>query len=265
MSFSDWCAAVQPALDSDARLKANFLNLMAEDRVPGASTFRSSVGAQFAKDASKDVAAAQRCLIDHIALLAVPTSTWLGLLQSPSKDHEAWSAVTYITARHIEKYLDTSFDASASRLPRRVTLHPPFYMTPTAAPFKRFIWVSSLPSTKDLGPTDLVLSLGLPHFLPGEAVYRIEFAVWPSKVFIPTCLDAGLYCAWAIPAKAHRAPWGLSRHLKTGARPHPELLIEVAALQARPLVAEHVVGPGGESVINTYAAHYLLRRGRRGL
>lgn len=144
MSFSAWRSAIEPDLGAKPELKANYLNLLAEDRVPQMTSFQTSIGTQFVSSLSQNSADAELCLSSHLQLLGGVDSSWLGLLPSISQDHEKWRAVTYVSARHIEKYIDPNFDSTIRPLPPRVTVPQPVYSDSMGNPIKRFIWVTSV-------------------------------------------------------------------------------------------------------------------------
>lgn len=137
MSFSAWRSAIEPDLGAKPELKANYLNLLAEDRVPQMTSFQTSIGTQFVSSLSQNSADAELCLSSHLQLLGGVDSSWLGLLPSISQDHEKWRAVTYVSARHIEKYIDPNFDSTIRPLPPRVTVPQPVYSDSMGNPIKR--------------------------------------------------------------------------------------------------------------------------------
>src|SRR5713101_5314745 len=130
--------------------------------------------------------------------------------------------------------------------PRRVRFNRPYKMnTGLGGPMCRFIWVTFETSSSGLpdDPTAVVCELGLAHYAPGDFIYRIGYNTEHKELWIPTCLDAGLYEAWSPPPAGHSEPWGLTRHLITGLPGFPEVLSQVIDHAHRP-EGELVSPPG---------------------
>ena len=259
MSFATWWKVVVATPTIDARIEARSRNLASEDRHVMASEFRAAVARSFEGSGATGFDEAVAALKAHTDGLFDVSSSYLGLKPTGSGPHKAWKPVTFVTANHIYAKLDDNFDPNAAVLAPSVRLPTPLY----AAHPKPFVWTSNDDVVGGLSPTDIALSLGLPHFLPNDAVYKIELPDWPDEIFIPTCFDAGLYEAWAIPPRSHKEPWGLTRHLISGDLVHPEVLIPLPHIENQDLVAR-LVSVAGQDRIDDYSPDFLRRRTRRG-
>ena len=102
--------------------------------------------------------------------------------------------------------------------------------------------------------------LGLAHYRSGTYVYRIRYDVSGHNLWIPTCLDASLYEAWAPPAVGHPDPWGLTRDLVSGLPSRPELLTEVTD-HARVRPEAELVSPAGQLLkVGTVNPDFMANR-----
>jgi hypothetical protein len=258
MTFKAWWRVIMSSQKCDHALKARLMNLASEDRVRKAAEFRAKISAAFAAGSSADFDAAVKALDLSMGELFSFSSGWLGLLPSTGK---SWRPVTFVTARQIAKTMDETFDSAAPHLAPRVRLPRPLF---GFGPPKPFLWMTDEARVDGMTPTEIALHLGLPHFIPGDAVYKLEFPAWPDRTFIPTCLDAGLYWAWCIPPRDHDDPWGLTRHLVSGDLMHPEVLVSLDDVKNDTVTAE-LVSVAGENRIREYRPDFLRKRTRRGI
>lgn len=254
MSFSHWCRVVLTAGASVPKLSAQMHNLVSEDRVPEIALVRTSVANEFQAGDPQDISAAAKAVEETQKPLRVATCALLGLIKSNADDHVEYQAVSFVTGTHIERHIIPSFQGRATVMPAVVPLPRTLY----ARYPRRFFWATFNEEVEGLSPTDIAIALGLPHFEVGETVYRIHLGDWPEEVYIPTCMDSGIFEAWMRPPKSHAEPWGMTRHLLTGNPEKPELLVQVADVEGRGLTAERVGSPG--ETVSLFSADYLIGR-----
>lgn len=132
-------------------------------------------------------------------------------------------------------------------------------------PTKRFHWITfshggKHPPRDD--PTRVKRELGLAHFMKDDVVYRFDLPFADDQdVWVPTCLDAGLYEAWAPPPVGATDPWGRTRDLVDGQPGLPELLVQVEDyFTAMPLVGRLVSPPGPAATIGALTVDYMVGR-----
>jgi hypothetical protein len=229
-------------------------NLCKEDRVAEIDITRTAVGDAFASVGTGDLDAARAAIAASQRPFWDPSCSLLGLIPTISSKHTGFQAVSFLTGTQIERHIISSFRGRAPLMPARVSLPDPLY----ARYPRRFMWATFSEDVATLSPRDIAIGLGLPHFLPGETVYRVSLGSWPNDVYIPTCMDSGLFEAWMRPPPTHAEPWGLTRHLLTGASDKAELLVQVADVEGRGLVAERIGGPG--DVISSYTPDLIIAR-----
>jgi hypothetical protein len=189
-----------------------------------------------------------------------PQCKWLGLLPVPRGSVLPRTMFTHLPALDFaRKYSNGPINLRSP--PRRVRFGRPYKMDP-GGPICRFLWLTFPTSTINLpdDPTILVHELGLAHYKPGNYIYRVRYDVNRSALWIPTCLDAELYEAWAPPDRNHAAPWGLTRHLTTGLSCLPEMLSEVVYHQHILPRADLVSPPGSAKPIAAFTPDYIANR-----
>jgi hypothetical protein len=263
MSYKEWKIQISKLAKTSDRIRARLWNLAAEMRIkPDLSLFRRRLG-QLHREALRTGLrqddACSRVLQTACEELSKPSSRWLGLLRVPSNQHLPAVMYTHIPSLDFaRKYANAPINLQNP--PRRARFVRP-YKTDGAGPVCRFIWLTfSTPRARlPEDPTAVVCELGLAHYAPGNYVYRIRYDVSGQNLWIPTCLDAGLYEAWAPPPLRHTRPWGLTRHLITGARCFPELLSQVVDHRDPPY-AELVSPPGRPQEIAPFTPNFLADR-----
>lgn len=252
MSFSHWCRVVFTSRPPDPILNAQMDNLVREDRIVEMDDFRRKLGDRFTTDGG-DTLARARDVLDHSrAGLRDMDCVLLGLLPSKSAGHRSYKAVTFFTAAQLAR--DPARDVDLSKLPPRVRLSTPLF----AESPRRFLWTTFDEEVDGLSPTRVAISLGLPHFTPRQAVYKVSLGEWPDTTYIPTCMDSGIFEAWMRPPAGHTNPWGMTRDLLFGSSLKPELLVEVAQVEGRELWAERV-GPD-DAFVGNYTPDLLIGR-----
>lgn len=261
MSYDLWKAAIAAARPHNPRLHAKCWNLDHESRVAvEMGRFCDALGAEHADALGRTadpVEAASAALDVVVERLRDCGCKWLGLLKVAKTDGIPATLVTHVSRRSLKRYC---VEAKLDEL-RRVVLDTAFKVKPDGTLVSRFIWMTFAPGG-GLGddPTALKRRLGLDHFDEGDTVWRMEFAVDPTRLFVPTCFDAGLGAAWAPPPAGHVAPWGMTRDLTTGAAVLPELLAETADyISVRP-VASLVSPPGATQIIESIVVDYMAGR-----
>lgn len=258
MSFQLWCRVILKASPSgNEPIKAKLHNICTENRVVQIEDLKQSIGNEFSGD--QTLPAAERAAAAGIAPLYQEKCALLGLIPTKSAKHCSFQAVSFVTGIQIERNIMRTFDASAATLPPQVSLPDPLF----AQRPRRFVWATFAEEVKNLNPTEIAVQLGLPHFLTGQAIYRIELGTWPDTVYIPTCMDSGAYEAWKRPSASHTEPWGMTRHLVTGHDCKPEILVDVIELSGRNLIA-HRVGINDERIAH-YQINYLVGRSFDGI
>jgi hypothetical protein len=263
MSFKEWNIQISKIAKSSDRIRARLWNLAAEMRIkPQISLFRRRLGRLHSGALKTGLPRDDACLrVLQTACedLSQPDSKWLGLLCVPPKKRLPAIMYTHIPALDFaRKY--ASAPINLQNPPRRARFIRP-YKTDADGPVCRFIWFTfpTPPARLPEDPTALVCELGLAHYAPGDYIYRIRYEVSGHKLWIPTCLDAGLYEAWAPPPLGHACPWGLTRHLITGSRCFPEVLGQVVDYSDPPY-AELVSPPGRPLRIAPFTPNFLADR-----
>jgi len=189
--------------------------------------------------------AARAALKEMIEQTWSPKSDWLGRLRVPDGADTPDEMFTHIVASDLARYFPSAH-ISERDPPGRVELPRGFKVGPDGTPYARFIWLTFEPegAAPVDDPTIVKCRLGLPHFSTDEYVFRIMFKVAHTALYVPTCLDAGLYEAWSPPPTDHPHPWGLTRDLRTGELGAPELLADAAEFSTQPPTALLVSPPG---------------------
>jgi hypothetical protein len=179
---------------------------------------------------------------------------WLGALPCTPTDGVPTEVVTYLSLEDIiaERLSKTVVDTANP--PTTIEIHPANTREDVDGfrePFRRFVWITWAPNTTPLpeDATQLRRELGLSHYSEGDRVYRCRLTVDQanSRLYTPTCFDAGLDPAWKPPPKGTSTPWGLTRDLSTGESRWPELLVETedylaTAPVAYAVAADPVIG-----------------------
>ena len=255
MTYVNWKLAIGARASSAPEVEAQVYNLCEEWRIANElRTFRRKIGQHFkslCKDGTTSELAAESALKEAITWTKVADSEWLGKLPFPySASLPATTAYTHMTAVDAARYVtDASFDPKQPR--PRVRLRRPYKTGPGGRIIKRFIWATF--DHGDVKPADdpatIAREYGLAHYEPEDYVYRMSVTLRIRSLYIPTCLDAELYEAWAPPPKTHGDPWGLTRNLSTGEFEKPELLTETRAHVGDRQIADLVgAGPPPTSV-----------------
>lgn len=237
MSYTVWRQHIDASVKEDDRVAARCWNLEKETRISTAvEEFKRALGerhAQALRTGADGAEAACTVLAAMIDELQRVDCHWLGLLPVPP-DRAAEIPVRRVTTyvpEMVVRNLSLSARLDVNDLHKPIRLKGPLKIDDDGEEqelLARFIWVtfdadgSGLPDD----PHKIVEDLGLAHFPEGQHVFRIDLDVDAVRLFIPTCLDAGLFEAWAPPPDGHDKPWGMTRHLGSGKPARPELLSE---------------------------------------
>ena len=235
MTYETWRAAHLARVGGDSRHRARVWNLDHEERVAEVSEFKHAIATRWAEAGSPDDGSIEAILDASIGETRAVASKWLGLMAVAAG---ATRRIPRRTYTHVSGEQAARYGSRAPIDPRRpfATVElPRFKWRESRGGLElesRFIWVTwPIPGRRlPRDPTVVKRELGLAHFDAGDCVYRIRVEVDASAdtCFVPTCLDAGLYEAWAPPPAGHTDPWGLTRDLSSGDPTWPELLIEAA-------------------------------------
>lgn len=275
MSYRDWRAAFNRHLgSSDPALSGQRWNLENEKRIPKKTPpFKRRIGKNYADLTAAGVPSAEavtQALEKTVEETWDVGSKWLGELRLTGSPRPPATVVTYQTGSKLRKRHKSKVFGSKRHPKRSATLHEPMGSKTSAGgtwvPTKRFHWITfsfggNTPPTDD--PTRVKRELGLDHFDgKDEIIYRFELTVRDDQdVWVPTCLDASLYEAWAPPPASATDPWGRTRELVDGQPRWPELLVEVKDY----FTATHIVGklvspPRTVATIGTLTVDFMVGR-----
>ena len=272
MAYADWEFDFTAKTAGQPAREAQLCNLRGESRIAKSrGLFKRSLGLMHKKMlASLPAGDAAVAACDAMAGQSrVLNSRWLGRLPGPNGGGPVpGRTVTHLPLQDIVRYHSSVFVPTRGATPRRNLRldRPPKTRVTASGPEAvcRFIWVTFAPTGTSLpdDPALTVSEFGLAHYPsgPGQYVYRCEIDITGKHTYIPTCLDAGLYEAWAPPPPGHPSPWGTTRDLVTGAARWPELLTETADhLGARPH-ATLVSPPTATQHVNSVTPNYMANR-----
>jgi hypothetical protein len=264
MSFRAWKLQVSGGAGGSPELTARVWNLAAETRIrPHLAAFRRRLGSLYKVALSGGLGPNQACLV-ALNLACEETraarSKWLGLLPVGYSHLMPGFMMTCIPLTDFQRYY-ASGPVDTNNPPRRLRFSSPYKLS-SSGPVCRFIWLTFSSAGNPLpdDPTALARELGLAHYRSGTYVYQIRYDVRGHDLWIPTCLDASLYEAWAPPTVGHTDPWGLTRDLVSGLPSHPELLAEVTDHAGVRPEAE-LVSPAGQLLkVGTVNPDYTANR-----
>jgi hypothetical protein len=268
MTYSNWRQQFTTIAGGRSDLQAQVWNLEHEDRIvrPRAA-FKRRLGQLHRQHQAAGLApgdAALSALNDAIGETRPPESKWLGKVPLALAVAVPSEAVSHVRSVDVAKKL-TKTQIDEMNPPRQVKLHPLHTATTggVTARARRFVWITWAPPGSALpdDPTQVKCELGLAHYQEGTFVYRCPIAIDRARhrLFVPTCLDAGLYWAWSPPPPGLAVAWGLTRDMVTGAARWPELLVEGDDLASAPAVGE-LVGPGRTPIAHVDEPDYMLGR-----
>lgn len=175
------------------------------------------------------------CSLFQRALNCSRPRSWIAQFRSAARMSERRLAVasprpsaidgtwwTHITLEALQKYGYASKALKGAPPPRRLPLTRRIGTAADGAALT--FWITDATSSS---ADDIRDRLGLCYLVRDQQVYRvrIDLTAAPARpLYIPTALDAGFYPAWRRPAPDHTAPWGMTRHLGSGAPCERELL-----------------------------------------
>ena len=275
MSYRNWQEVFPDVERDEPRRFAQRWNLENEYRInQHRGQFKRMIGRRFrtlnTADAPKP--AAIEALDRAVAETRPVNSRWLGLLRLVDPSTLPKPLVTHVpmTLVEIARFRTRAY-VHPTRPLKRVKLTQPLKTYTTAdgspQPHTRFVWFTFEDGTVlPNDPTTLSKELGLGYIRPSPAsfLYRCTLDARTDHLYIPTCLDAGLYEGWAPPPLNHSLSWGLTRHLETGKPSWPELLGETVDYLADKPVAT-LVSPPGESARAVRELRPDYRTGREGV
>ena len=274
MSYRDW----RPAFDrhfgtSEPARSAQVWNLEHDKRIAArVSLFKRRIGKLYADlvaDGARGASAVAQALDAAIKETRDAGNRWLGHIPLAGSSAPPSRVVTYRSGFKFRKRYKHEIYASKGNPKRAFQISEPLDSEKDSSGVrrasKRFHWITfshggNNPPGDD--PTKIKRELGLAHFQERETIYRFELTIADGQdVWIPTCLDAGLYEAWMPPPRNAPDPWGRSRDLVDGQPRWPELLVHVKDyLSATPLVAKLVSPPGKIERIGPVKPDYMTGR-----
>lgn len=226
MSYTAWKNAYQKRANSDSTgvCFAKYYNLKSETRIAGVlSQFKRVLGKQYETELKNGFSSDRAAELALDKALNSIKPTWLLKLPIPSKLPDIVTGlVTHITSEYAARRGDIMNENHP--IPKFKCKSP--LKIKNGKPEALFIWVTFEPNghTFKNNPNEVAHELGLAHFEGNVYMYRILLVTIPNKTYIPSCLDARLYEAWALPPDGHKQPWGLTRFLSNGLPAKPELL-----------------------------------------
>ncbi|MGQ0664871.1 MAG: hypothetical protein ACT4P2_15080 [Pseudomonadota bacterium] len=231
MSYANWRKEFEAPAKADARRAARRWNLEAETRIATVcADFKGRLGRAHGtcKGLTPDVGRAAIAALDEMIEATKPVrSPWLGRLSVAGGAPLPTTMMSHLTARDARHY-KASGPIDLNDPPTTFRFRKPHMTDTERCPESRFIWMTfeldGGAASQD--PGEVARQLGLARCKPNDYLYRIWLNVDAARLFVPSCLDAGLYEAWAPPPAAHAAPWGLTRDLTSGLPAKPELLTE---------------------------------------
>lgn len=236
MNYQTWRNAYIGVVGGNQTKLAHLSNLDREDRIPRVADFKNGIAARWTAAGAHEDPSADTALQDGVEELKPLASGWLGLLPvaGVATTRIPRRTYTHVSSEHVARFRSRT-PIDPDRPPATADLAPLNWRRLPNGDLElasRFIWVSWPPVAGPLprDPTRLKQELGLDHYATGQCVYRCRVDVNAANetCYIPTCLDARLYEAWARPPDGHTEPWGLTRDLCTGEPRWPEVLVEAA-------------------------------------
>ena len=208
MAYADWREEYEGAAQDRPELQARLWNLENETRVSRSrGNFKRRLGQLHRQEQAQGSwpnESAESAMNRAIEELGDPNNTMLGKLQFDADSPPQSTVLTHVSALDVSRYYTTSV-VDPDDPPRQVQLHAPQTreVNGTRVPHRRFVWVTWPPQGDALpdNATALKRELGLAHYQEGDHVYRCPLEVDADRhtLFVPTCLDAGLYAAWKPP------------------------------------------------------------------
>lgn len=264
LTYANWKKEFSRAAGGSPRLEAQLWNLKYETRLGlKLALFRRLLGRVFKDYLANGLGAADAAigaLKNLCDELCDPGSKWLGLLPGPGGGRIPQEMFTHLPVRDLIRYVGSG-PIDETNPPRRVVFSRPFKITATGVR-SRFIWLTFEPdgSPPSDDPTEVVRELGLAHLVDDGFLFRFWLRTDGKPLYIPSCLDARLYEAWAPPPSRHTEPWGLTRDLVTGQSCKPELLTDAVAHRATLPTATMVSPPGRRVSMGNLPANFLVNR-----
>jgi len=260
LAYANWLSEFEKS--TSGAEQAQCWNLKNEPRIDAPlNSFKEGIGKRFEdeiKNGNVGLKAACDAIKQAMVELTEPHCSQLGLLPFVRPDSFKEILISHLPARDLLRYAPTGpFDEDNP--PATIHFTSPF-KSPYNFPRARFIWLTF--PTPDMSMTDdptlIVKELGLAHIVNGGFLFRFELSVKGMNLFVPTCLDAALYEAWAPPPSG--SPWGMTRHLETGHHCRPEVLTNSMDHSSVRPVATLVSPPGSRVRIGSATIDFMIGR-----
>jgi hypothetical protein len=253
-AYGAWKDAFLNTVEEDDRQWARLRNLEDENRIPvDIAKFKDHLGSEFVRliGIGRGPSRAAPEALDNVVaqIRANPGSPWFFLLSPPSRHGMPHTVVSYYkVSLDASAKRHTTSSAKAEQM-TKMRLDAPlgydWHKERGLVRIKPSIWVTWSPDARPLpdDPAAVKRELGLAHFRETDSILRFTLTISPAgpDVFVPTCLDACLYEAWAPPPETYKKPWGLTRDLSNGDRLWPELVVTTQS-------QSHVAHPEGDVV-----------------